>query len=191
MKQDEIRKLLPGVFDRTVQPGNPLTALLAVMEVLQAPSEEVLAHLDTFFNPYMTPDGFVAYLAGWVDLEMFLSEAPDDLAVTAPVAPSLAAAMPTFPAGVGRLRELVASAAYLSKWRGTARGLLLFLETATGVQGFTVDEHVPGEDHLDIPYHIRVNAPAGTNPYEQMIRRIIQLEKPAYVTYELAFEAGK
>jgi phage tail-like protein len=179
MKQDEIKKLLPGVFERTVRPGNPMTALLDVMEHMHTPSEEILARLDTYFNPYTTPDAFVAYLAGWVDLEMFLSEAPEDFANSAP---------PTFPSGVGRLRELVASAAYLSKWRGTGKGLLLFLEIATGVQGYTVDEHVKDKDGLDIPYHIRVSAPAITAPYEPMIRRIIQLEKPAYVTYELEFE---
>jgi phage tail-like protein len=179
MKQDEIRKLMPGVFERTMHPGNPLSALLAVMEALHAPSEDVLERLDTFVHPYTAPDRFVAYLAGWVDLEMFLSTSPEDFADASP---------PTFPAGVGRLRELVASAAYLSKWRGTATGLLLFLETATGAQGFSIDERVQGEGGLDIPYHIRVNAPAATAPYEAMIRRIIQLEKPAYVTYELTFD---
>jgi len=180
MKQEEIKRLLPGVFQRTVQPGNPITALLAVMEELHAPSEDILSHLESYFNPYEAPDIFVPYLAGWVDLDMFLREQPDDLAESAPLPP-------TFPTGVGRLRELVASAAYLSKWRGTARGLLLFLETATGVQGFTIDEHILDEDGVEMAYHIRVQAPTFTEPYEPMIRRIIQLEKPAYVTYELQF----
>jgi hypothetical protein len=88
------------------------------------------------------------------------------------------------------LRELVAAAAYLSKWRGTSKGLHHFLETATGASGFTIDEHVRDKDGRERPYHIKVLAPAETAPYESLLRRIIALEKPAYVTYELEFTAG-
>jgi phage tail-like protein len=176
MKQDEIKHLLPGVFQRTLQPGNPLAALLEVMEGMHRPSEEVLARLETFFNPYQAPDAFVPYLARWVDLDMLLLEAPEELA---------GVVGPAFPAGTGRLRELVAAAAYLSKWRGTAGGLLLFLETATGVRGFEVDEQVEGEDGAVKPFHIRIRATKEAAPLQALIRRIIQLEKPAYVTYEL------
>ena len=38
------------------------------------------------------------------------------------------------------LRELIAAAAQLSQWRGTAQGLQRFLETATGIEGFELDE---------------------------------------------------
>lgn len=174
MKQEEIRGLLPEVFTRTLRPGGPLNALLAVMEAMHSPSEDVLRHLQTYFNPYLTPDGFVPYLAGWVDLDLLLGpQTPDSL--------------PTLSTGVGRLRELVAAAAYLSRWRGTAKGLLLFLETATGSTGFSVDEHVLDEQGTVRPYHIKVQAPGETAPHEALIRRIIAMEKPAYVTYELEF----
>jgi hypothetical protein len=89
---------------------------------------------------------------------------------------------------LGRLRELIAQAAFLSQWRGTSRGLLRFLEAATGVQGFAIDEQVPGPDGLPRPFHLRVRAPQTTKPYSVLIERIIEIEKPAYVTYELAFE---
>ncbi|MEO8286259.1 MAG: hypothetical protein ABI670_07455 [Chloroflexota bacterium] len=179
MKQEEIKHLLPEVFQRTVRPGNPLAGLLAVMEDLHEPSEDVLGRLATFFNPYQAPDAFVPYLAGWVDLDMFLREVPEGT-------PS--GAQSTFPTGTGRLRELVAAAAYLSRWRGTARGLLLFLETATGVEGFAVDEQVLDKSGRAIPYHIRVHAPAVVKQHETLIRRIVQLEKPAYVTFEVQFD---
>jgi len=56
MKQTEIAQLLPSVFQRTLRKGNPLAGLLAVMEALQQPSEDVLARLDAIFDPRRTPD---------------------------------------------------------------------------------------------------------------------------------------
>jgi len=178
MKQNEIKHLLPGIFQRTIRPGNPLSAILEVMEALHSPSERILEHLDSFFDPYRTPDHFAPYLARWVDLERFLTEFPEEFSATAP---------PSFPSGIGRLRELIAAAAFLSKWRGTSRGLLRFLETATGAQGFEIHERVPGIDGRPRPFHILVRAPKKTKPYRDLIEQIIEMEKPAYVTYQLDF----
>ena len=88
---------------------------------------------------------------------------------------------------MGCLRELVAAAAYLSKWRGTMRGLTLFLETATGAPGFEINENVPDSDGSLRPYHIRVRAPEGVVSHRRLIEMIIEQEKPAYVTYDLEF----
>jgi phage tail-like protein len=181
MKWNEIKGLLPEVFQRTVQPASPLLALLQVMETLHAPPEDVLEHLDAYFDPYRTPDRFVPFLARWVDLERLLVDAPDAYTPNS---------LPAFPSGLGRLRLLVASAAELSKWRGTARGLIQFLETATGTLGFKIDEHVPGPDGRPLPFHMRVAAPAAALPHQVLIQRIIEMEKPAYVTYELIFQPG-
>jgi P2-related tail formation protein len=184
MKRNEIEQLLPEVIRRTIRPGNPLAALLEVMEALHAPSEEVLAELDRYLDPYRAPDSFVPYLARWVDLQRFLSEFRES-------EPSSGgpASVP-FAGGLGRLRDLIAAAATLSKWRGTARGLLRFLETATGVHGFEIDETVPGPDGNPRPFHLRVRAPAASKRYRALVERIIEMEKPAYVTYELTFEGG-
>src|SRR5688572_25543412 len=132
MKRAEIEQLLPEIIRRTIPPPNartsdpayppevnPLPLLLDVMELLHAPDEVVLASIDRYFDPYRAPDAFVAYLAGWVDL--------DDLWIANPQE-FTAQTLPPFPSGVGRLRELVAASVYLSRWRGTARGLLTFLE---------------------------------------------------------------
>ncbi|HEX9076271.1 MAG TPA: hypothetical protein VF932_10855 [Anaerolineae bacterium] len=178
MKQGEIAHLLPGIIQRTLRRGSPLDAVLHVMEVLHAPSELVLEELDSYFDPYRTPDRFVPFLAGWVDLERLLVESPEERAETA--------ASP-LPSGMGRLRELIAAAAYLSKWRGTKKGLQRFMETATGVKGFEVDEQVPGIDGQPRPFHIRIRAPKETASYKVMLEKIIEIEKPAYVTYELVF----
>ena len=178
MKEGQIRRLLPSVFQRTLRPGNPLSAILNVMEGMQAPSEDALEHLDRFFDPYRTPDDFVPYLASWVDLTILLDG-------VRPGSPAAAASLST---GLGRLRELTAAAVTLSRWRGTRKGLILFLETATGTSGFEVEEHVADAGGKTIPFHIRITAPAEVSKYQTLIERIIELEKPAYVTYELRFQ---
>ena len=88
--------------------------------------------------------------------------------------------------GLGRLRELTASAATLSRWRGTRKGLLLFLAVATGSTEFDINEQVI-EDGRVKPFHLHVTAPRHLEGHGDLIRRIIELEKPAYVTYELEF----
>ena len=150
MKRNDIEHLLPEVFQRTVRPGTPLFGILEVMESLHKPSEEVLANLNKFFNPYWTPERFVPMLASWVDLDRILMknfDEPEPL-----ISPELSARL-------GCIRELIVNAAYLSKWRGTAKGLLLFLETATGIEGYKIDEEVPDINNKSRPFHIKVRAP--------------------------------
>lgn len=178
MKQADIAQLLPGIFQRTLREGSPLPALLAVMEALHDPDEQVLGQLDAYFDPYRAPDAFVSYLAGWVDLERLLVESPEEREQTA---------VPPLPTGTGRLRELIAAAAYLSQWRGTAQGLRRFLETATGAHSFEIDESGMTADGRQRAFHIRVRAPKATEPYRVLLDRIVEIEKPAYVTYELEF----
>ncbi len=175
MKRTEIERLLPGIFQQTIRPGGLLAALLNTMETLHAPSEAVLENLERYFDPYRTPDAFVPYLAGWVDLETLLVGVTEE--------PNAA----TFPTGTGQLRELVAAAAFISRWRGTRKGLLRFLETATGTLGFEIDEQVPDENGVLRPFHLHVRAPQTTQAHQGLIEQVIELEKPAYVTYTLEF----
>jgi phage tail-like protein len=165
MRSAELVQLLPGVFQAPPRLGGRLKALLETMEGFHAPGEAALAELDALFDPRRTPEGFVPLLARWMDLE---------LPVTT---------------GLGRLRELVAAGAELSQWRGTARGLLLFLSTATGRRDFELDERVPGPDGRPRPFHIRLSAPAELRPHRALLEDIIGREKPAYVTHELHFKA--
>ncbi len=167
MKQADILGLLPAVFQKAAEPGSPLAALLDVMERLHAPAENALEGLDATLDPRRTSEPFVHFLARWVDLDRFFEVARGR-------APSSRLLIST---GPGHLRELIASAAYLSKWRGTRKGLILFLEIATGLRGFEIDEELR-------PFHIRVRAPAEAAPHRAMIERIIALEKPVYVTTE-------
>lgn len=174
MKRAEIERLLPTVFRDTVRyPDNPLADFLDVMEDLHAPTEVILKDIARFFDPYHTPDRFVPYLATWVDLERLLYET------------AYARTPSPWPSGTGRLRELIAAAAFLSEWRGTSKGLLRFLEVATGLTGFTVVENPDRR-----PFHVAFHAPATSVRFRGLIQRIIEQEKPAYVTYDLAFASA-
>ncbi|MDZ7800549.1 MAG: hypothetical protein U5K81_07125 [Trueperaceae bacterium] len=119
------------------------------MEGMHAPSEAVLDDLDGYFDPRRARLRSAAYLASWLDLDRIVRAA-------GPHGRSAAVALPT-----GRLRELTAAAADLSRWRGTAYGLARFLEVATGVPGFEVDDHVR-DAYGDVrPFDVEVRVPAG------------------------------
>lgn len=166
MKSAEIERLLPEVFRRTAQPGSPMAALLGVMEGMHEPDEAVLAGVDRFFSPYRAPDAFVPFLARWVDLDRLFQTIPGQEGHVGEFI------------DLGQLRELIASAAHLSQWRGTRKGLRAFLETATGMTGFRIEESP------EIPFHLRIRMPSGAARYRPLVERIVELEKPAYVTWE-------
>ena len=188
MDRESIARLLPGVFQTAlhpiaagvVEPDRRLSATLGVMETLHEPVETVLRDLDHYLDPRLARPDFVPYLAGWVDLDWLLVAAPSEPLATTP---SLAS-------GLGTLRELVAAAAELARWRGTARGLLRFLDTATGTPGFAIEENVSGDERSPRPFHLRIVAPAEAAVYRPLIERVIVAEKPAYATYELVFATG-
>ena len=171
MKPTEIEALLPEIYRRSLHPGAPLTAILQAMAALHQPDEIILDRLPDYFAPYSSPEDFLSFLARWVDLDRYLSQE----------------AAPDFPPGLGRLRELIAAAAELSRWRGSARGLTRFLELATGLSGFQVEENPPDDAGRPRPFHIRIHAPQQARPYQTLLQQIIQQEKPVYVTWELVY----
>ena len=177
MNPHDISGLLPQVFQQTLREGGPLDALLEVMGALHEPVEAVLADLSGFFNPHTAPDGFVPYLACWMDLDRFF---PLYCAQTAAYQRS---ADPISP-GMGRLRELIAAAAFLSQWRGTAKGLQRFLEVATGIEGFELLENRDRRGNAR-PFHLCIVLPEEAAPHRALIERIVEQEKPAYVSYDL------
>lgn len=180
MKREEIEHLLPEVFRRTSREGSPLWALLEVMERLHEPDEEVLSELDRHFSPDRCGDERVPYLAGWVDLGWLFRQ---------PGGPADASGRP-FPAGTAQLRQLVVRSHELSRWRGTSKGLLLFLELATGLTGFAIDERPIDGEGVPRPFHIRVFAPSEAKPLEHLVERILEHERPVSLTYELVFGAN-
>ncbi len=177
MKSADIVPLLPSVYRRSCGDGSPLSAIVAAMEDMHAPSEKILADLGSFFDPRRAPEAFVYFLARWMDLDRFLrterDRTPrDSYPLTIPL---------------GQLREWIASASELARWRGTRKGLLLLLECATGVTGFQLEETVAGPNGRPRPFHFRLSSPAEAKPHAALIERILELEKPAYMTYEHVF----
>jgi phage tail-like protein len=177
MKAERIKHLLPAVVQEGVGPGTPMAALLDLMEALHRPSDEVIASIGSYFNSLETPDAFVPFLARWVDLDRFFPEGYSDRYADSPLG-----------TGMGRLRELIRSAAYLSQLRGTRIGLTAFLETATGVAGFKIEEQTETGETRGRSFHLSITVPADARPHLALIERIIDQEKPAYVTYDLKTE---
>lgn len=171
MHSENIARLLPGVFQRTLltdlhSAQSPLAALLTLMEALHQPPEAILAGLERYFDAYSAPEVWVYYLAGWLDLDPLFVES--SLRTDYRFAP-----------GIGHLRTLLLAAIDLANERGTYRGLRRFLQIAIGVEEFDVRED------RSQPFHIQVCYPHAAAVYLPLIRRIVQMEKPAYVTYDL------
>jgi phage tail-like protein len=179
MKKEEIKQLLPAVFQRTAHPNSLLIGLLDVMETLHAPREEILENIDAIFDPRRTSDEFVPFLASWVDLHRLFEDSPADKRQDRFNHPNIIEN--------GRLRELVAKAAFLSQWRGTKKGLLLFLQIATGEEDFAIEEKILDDNNQSIPFHILIRAPEKCLEQKDLIERIVEFEKPVYVTYQLEF----
>ena len=182
MERQRIARLLPEIFQRTLPtqwwaespPGEKarpgvLGAFLEVMEALHAPTEQALAHLDTYFDPRLAPEEWLPFLAMCLDLDRFLTPEGE------------------FPGGDERLRRLILAAVPLAKGRGTHTGLRNFLETATGIEGIEIQA---APDH---PYHIVVVCPEpdaqaygmSRDQFCGWLETLVSAEKPAYVTYEV------
>jgi phage tail-like protein len=180
VKREAIVERLPDVFKQAATgDGNPLAAVLGVMEELHARDEDILADFGRYVDPRRTRDEFVPYVATWVDYAWLLLDPPDN--------PYAEVERP-FAGGLGRLRELVASAASESKWRGTSAGLVRMLERATGVQGFRVEETVTDESGLPLPFRVRVIVPREGEHYLDLVQRIVEHEKPAHVIATVVLE---
>ncbi|GAA5010861.1 phage tail protein [Actinopolymorpha pittospori] len=160
MRRPAIDRLLPTTYQQAAGPGTVLGGLLDAMERLHAPDEDLLDRVEDIAAPYRAPDQLVPYLARWVVLDHLSS-----------------ARIP-----VGRLRDLVANGADLARWRGTRRGLVRFLEIATGVPGFSIEE--------PRPFAFVVRVPEAAADQGDLIRRIVEAEKPAATTYEVALSQG-
>lgn len=83
------------------------------------------------------------------------------------------------PLQTGRMRDLIARSADIAAWRGTAAGRAL-LDTATGTEGFAVEEPA------NRPFHLIVHVPRDAADQIDLIRRLVTAEKPAATTCDVA-----
>ena len=190
MDRARIARLLPETYQAAIPPEpppgapaarkKPLVAVLEVMEVLQAPAESALATLDAHVDPLRAPPDFALMLARWLDLDRYLDWTGGRAGEGAP----------RYAAGLGRLRLLCLEAAELARWRGTRRTLERILTVATGVSGYAVQENPPDAKGVARSFHLRVVAPAAAKPLADLVRRIVDEERPAYTTYDIEFSAA-
>ena len=177
MERERIVRYLPEAYQAAARPDNVLGAILAAMEALHAPAVAALDDLDAYFDPHRAPDPFVVMLAEWMDLDRYLEWSGG----------RRGAGQARFAAGLPRLRLLIAESAELARGRGGRQTLERFLHVATGVPGFEVEENPPDEAGQPRPFHIRVKAPAAARRVSDLVRRIVDAERPAHATYEIEF----
>lgn len=182
MTTEEVSRLLPFVFQQALGsrsedgPATPLDVIVELMVNLLNPIERSLETVDQAINPRLCSRHMVPFLARWQGLGG-LQESGVGRAVTA--GPG------RFPLELGRLRELVARAPELARNRGTRKGILMFLETATGVQGFQIEENRNSLGEA-CEFHVHVTAPTVALASDPLVLRIIELAKPAHVTSEIS-----
>jgi phage tail-like protein len=164
VRADRAALLLPEVIRRGAGPGTPLSALLDVMESMHAPAETAIRDLPAMLDPQSARDDFVPFLASWLGLDDVLPDGAE------------------FEAGTGRLRQLVATSAARARRRGTLDGLRDTLAIATGRVDIGVDDAVAGPDGGVLPFHVDVVVPADAAGLLDLVHRLVEHEKPAFVT---------
>jgi phage tail-like protein len=157
------------------QPASPLGAMLAAMEALHGPAEQVIETLDAYVSPYRAPDPFVLLQASWLGLDRYFDWSGGR--------PGMGT--PRYRAGIRQLRLLTAEAAELDRERGTHDALVRFLELATGITGFAIADGAA--DGTSRPFHFTVSAPAAAAALASLVERIVEGERPAHATYEIVF----
>jgi phage tail-like protein len=152
------------------------TRFLRGFEDAGEPVDNLLTRRERFYDLQTTPSDFLPWLSTWVSLT--LDENWPEL----------------------KRRRLIREAVDLYRWRGTKRGLSRYLEIYTGVvpqiddQPFTGmrlgPETLLGQNAIlgGVGVHTFVVTLAVENPKtvnEQIVRDIIESEKPAHTAYDL------
>jgi phage tail-like protein len=157
---------LPALFQ---EDGFAQRFTAAFDEVL-APVFCTLDNLDAYFDPNLAPADFIAYLAGWVGLNL------DE----------------NWP--VERQRALIAQAAELYRWRGTTKGLAAHVALYTGTEPEILDSGgcessktpgapLPGTAEHRVTVRVRVADPSSVD--RRRIEAIVAAAKPAHVLHEI------
>lgn len=154
---------LPGIYSE----NDFLARFLLIFESVLGPIERTVGNLPYYFDPALTPEGFLEWLGSWLGL--VLDERwPEE-----------------------RRRELIASAGELYRWRGTQRGLAHYIRLYTGIEpeitGPTLAE-VTAARNRAYTFTVRLRQPAGATIDLEVVEAIIDAEKPAFAaaTLEIA-----
>jgi phage tail-like protein len=162
---------------------------LSIFEKAFEPSVQMLEMLWTYMDPLTAPQSLLPFLAHWVAWP--IDPRWDEL----------------------QQRKLIRQAVEIYRWRGTRRGLRLFLHLYTGLpldeelsetqkhisieevftEGFVLNASMVGLDTIlggGKPFHfvVRLRSPHPETLDKIMLQQIIEREKPAFCTYELYVE---
>ena len=129
---------------------------LLIFEDLFGPLDQAIAHFDLFLDPRTAPESYLSTLADWLGLVL------DD----------------RWPAE--RRRAILHSAVELYDFRGTKVGLARMLEASTGCQA-EIAEHTDGPHS----FSVTISRATGQEVDEQMVRHLIDTNKPAHTVYKL------
>jgi hypothetical protein len=187
-----IARLLPAVFRQGLQPGQLLDGILQAMAELHRPCEEALDTVARTCDPRRAPERFLPFLASWIRFGALCGHGAQ---APAGHRSGAGAHHPSGAGGdhdgtvesIGQLRELIAEAAELAHARGTARGVRRFLETATGLRGFAIDDQVRDAQGLLRAFHVRITAPAGARRQHDLILKVLRMATPVHVTCDLQY----
>ncbi len=178
--------LLPEIYHRS----DFINRLVTIFEQGFEPSVQTFDSLWAYLDPLTAPSSLLPFLAKWVAWE--LNDRWDEK----------------------QQRRLIRNAVELYRWRGSKRGLRLYIHLFTGLP---LDEDLPeGQNHISIeesfqtglilgkasfrnnpklgggrPFHFKVTLrPDNGNPInegltQEDIEEIIEIAKPAFCTYDL------
>ena len=169
-------RYLPALFSEDEFMGR----FLKIFEGILAPIEQVIDHIDLYFDPKTVPEGLLHWLASWLDLVLDES----------------------WP--VEKRRQLIGSAVGLYRLRGTRLGLSEYLRIYTGVQpvitehygGMRLGERTrlgwntmlgDGQDHC-FTVTLELADPSAVDL--QRVISIVEAEKPAHAAYQLNIVSG-
>lgn len=153
-----------------------MAQFLLIFESILKPIENTVDNLALYFDPMITPEALLSWLASWLDMTLD----------------------PTWPEE--KRRQLVRSASELYRWRGTKRGLAEFLKIYTG-RTPEISEYIPGM-RLDSETKLGVDTKLGSSGQGHhftvtlehdgdseininTVRAIIEAQKPAHTAYTL------
>lgn len=173
-RESSYLKFLPAIY----RDNELIGQLLLIFESILSPIEHCVDGIPSYFDPLLTPDHFLPWLASWLGLSLHPS-LPED-----------------------RRRELTKSAAELYRWRGTRRGMARYIGIFTGcepdiheyTQGMMLNDDTQMGSGAQLGsglgwYHFIVVLPfdKGSKIEENLLRTIIEAQKPAHSTYSLQF----
>jgi phage tail-like protein len=186
------RSLYPTFLPAIYQEEDFVSRFLKIFEQAFEPSVQTLDALWAHLDPLTAPEALLPFLASWVAWPM------DSRWNTT------------------RQRYLIRQAVELYRWRGTRRGLRLYLHLYTDLplddhltqeadkhisieeifgQGFVFGQTHLGQDSMlggGRPYHfiVRLRCEENSRIDERLVREVIEREKPAFCTYDLHIESS-